>query len=80
MQETQESQVGSLDLEDSPGVGNGNPPQYSCLRNPMNRGAWGHKESDMTEHRYSATANEHLKHVLNPMRDLLSQPPGSNFH
>ena len=23
----------------SPGVGNGNPPQYSCLENPMDRGA-----------------------------------------
>ena len=24
----------------SPGVGNGNPLQYSCLENPMDRGAW----------------------------------------
>ena len=24
----------------SPGEGNGNPLQYSCLGNPMNRGAW----------------------------------------
>ena len=24
----------------SPGEGNGNPPQYSCLRSPMDRGAW----------------------------------------
>jgi len=24
----------------SPGGGNGNPLQYSCLENPMNRGAW----------------------------------------
>ena len=24
----------------SPGEGNGNPFQYSCLENPMNRGAW----------------------------------------
>ena len=37
------------------GEGNGNPLQYSCLENPMDRGAWrtviygGHKESDMTE-------------------------------
>ena len=23
-----------------PGVGNGNPFQYSCLENPMDRGAW----------------------------------------
>ena len=25
----------------SPGGGNGNPLQYSCLENPMDRGAWG---------------------------------------
>ena len=24
----------------SPGGGHGNPFQYSCLENPMNRGAW----------------------------------------
>ena len=23
-----------------PGEGHGNPPQYSCLENPMDRGAW----------------------------------------
>ena len=27
----------------SPGEGNGNPLQYSCLDNPMDRGAWGAK-------------------------------------
>ena len=37
-----------------PGGGNGNPLQYSCLENPMDRGAWqtsskGLKESDKTE-------------------------------
>ena len=25
----------------SPGEGNGNPLQYSCLENPMDREAWG---------------------------------------
>ena len=24
----------------SPGGGHGNPPQYPCLENPMDRGAW----------------------------------------
>jgi len=39
----------------SPGVGNDNPLQYSCLENPMDREAWQatvhevEKESDMTE-------------------------------
>ena len=40
--------------ERSPGEGNDNPLQYSCLGNPMDRGAWQAtvhgitKESDMT--------------------------------
>ena len=25
----------------TPGGGDGNPPQYSCLGNPTDRGAWG---------------------------------------
>ena len=40
----------------NPGGGNGNPLWYSCLENPMDRGAsqpiyspWGGKESDMIE-------------------------------
>ena len=39
----------------SPGGGNGYPHQYSCLRTPMDRGAWQAKvhgvakELDMTE-------------------------------
>ena len=28
--------------ERSPGEGNGNPLQCSCLENPMDRGAWTH--------------------------------------
>ena len=29
-----------LGLGRSPGEGNGNPVQYSCMENPMDRGAW----------------------------------------
>ena len=41
----------------SPGGGNGNPLQYSCLENPMDREVWqdtvhGVTESDMTEITY----------------------------
>ena len=37
-----------------PGGGNGNPHQYSCLENPMDRGAWWATvyriaESDLTK-------------------------------
>ena len=47
----QETQVRSLSQEDSPGEGNGNPLQYSCLENPMDRGAWQAivLQTDMTE-------------------------------
>ena len=51
--------VGNLDLIPesgrSPGKGNGNPLQYSCLGNPTDRGAWRAtvhgftKELDTTE-------------------------------
>ena len=36
----QETQLPSLDWEDPPGEGNGNPLQYSCLENSIDRGAW----------------------------------------
>ena len=41
-------------LERSPGGGNGNPLQYSCLKTSMDRGAWqvtiqGVSESGKTE-------------------------------
>ena len=31
-----------------PGEGNGNPLQYSCLENPMDRGAWWAIVSEVT--------------------------------
>ena len=42
----------------SHGVGNGNPLQYSCLENAMERGAWwaivhGVAESDTAEHTHT---------------------------
>ena len=57
-------QAGSLSgLGGSPGEGNGNPLQYSCLGNPMDRGVWWtivhgiEKESDMTEQLYLLSGN-----------------------
>ena len=44
----------------SSGEDSGNPLQYSCLGNPMDRGAWraivhGVPESDVTEHTHTHT-------------------------
>ena len=52
-----------LGLGRSPGGGNGNPLQYSCLGNPMDRGAWWAtvhgvtKELGTTERRYNNSNN-----------------------
>ena len=35
----------------SPGGGNGNPLQYSCLKNPKDRGAWGATVHGVTKSR-----------------------------
>ena len=48
-------------LERSPGEGNGNPPQYSCLENPHGQqnladySPWDRKELDTTERLHSLT-------------------------
>ena len=39
----------------SAAVGNGNPLQYSFPEHPVDRGAWGHKEPDVTECTYTHT-------------------------
>ena len=52
----------------SPGVGNGNPLQYSCLENSMDRGGWRTtvqgvaKESDTTEVTERAHTHTHTQH------------------
>ena len=47
----QEIQVGSLDREDPLEEGMGNLLQYSCLENPMDRGAWQVKVQEVTQSR-----------------------------
>ena len=54
----------------SPGEGNGNPLQYSCLGNPTDRGAWWatvhgiSKESGMTEWLNNISyMRDHLRHL-----------------
>ena len=56
----------------SPGGGNGNPLQYSCPENPMDRGAWGlrvyrvAKESNMTEQLSAHALIVKIRNINNP--------------
>ena len=43
----------------SPGEGNGNPLQYSCLGNPMDRGAWWTMVHGVTKS-WTQLSNKHL--------------------
>ena len=60
----QETACSTGDLDSIPGSGrspevNGNPPQYSCLGNPMDRGAWWTTAHGITRGRH----------------DLVTEPP-----
>ena len=58
----------------SPGGGNGNPLQYSCLENPMDRGAWWatvmESQSDTTEQLRMHTQYEHFHICSNHELDI----------
>ena len=45
------TRVWLLGWEDPPGGGHGNPLHYSCLENPMDRGAWRATAHRATKHR-----------------------------
>ena len=67
----QETLVRSLGQEDPHGEGNGNPLWYSCLANPVDRGAWraivhgAAKEWDMTKRlKTQHTMGTYLQHGL----------------
>ena len=70
--------VGDLDLIPglgrSPGGGHGNPLQYSCLENLMDRGdsAWAHRESYMTE--WLSTLHLFIHPFTHPSRQPFSEP------
>ena len=59
----------------SPGGGNGNLLQYSCLENPRDKGVWQAavhgvtKEPDMTEHAHTLTS---VLHTVTSMCCILS--------
>ena len=64
-------------LGKSPGEGNGNPLQFSCLGNPMDRGAWwamvpGVTEKDMTKHKLLLEEIRYLLMKENYLKGKLS--------
>ena len=58
---------------DSSGEGNGNPLQYSCFVNPLNRGAWRAtvhgvaKSLYYTEHEPSCSSEQHIQKARVPI-------------
>ena len=49
-------------LGGSPGEGNGNPLQYSCLENSMDRGAWWAAVHGAAKS-WTQLSNQHFKHL-----------------
>ena len=45
----------------SPGVGNGHPLQYSCLGNPMDRGAWWVTDHGITKSQTHLSTHRYLR-------------------
>ena len=84
----QETQVQSLDQEDSPEEGNGYPLQHSCLGNPMDRWSlagyspWGHIESDTTDdyNPFTFSFNGFQNILLIFHRKLIDAPPKMKRH
>ena len=48
-------------LKRSPGVGNGNLPQYFCLKNPMDRGAWRATVHGVAKSQTQPSVHAHLR-------------------
>ena len=69
----------------SPGEGHGNSLQYSCLENPMDRGAWhamGHRVTELENwsnlvHTH-ACMSQYIIHLTNHIDILLGFPGGSD--
>ena len=77
----QETRVRSVAQQDSPGEGNGNPLQYSCLGNPLYPGAWqatvhgSHSQTRLTDFYFHFHFAMEGTRVPSPVRELRSHMP-----
>ena len=51
-------------MEHLPGEGHGNPLQYSCLENPMDRGGWWATVHWVTNSRTRLKSDARMEHLL----------------
>ena len=58
----------------SSGEGNGNPLQYSCLENPMDRGAWWTTVHGVAESRIQLKRRSSMQTKGNKRQKLLQLP------
>ena len=63
----------------SPGVGNGNPFQYFCLENPMNRGAWWATVHGVQSIGKETDTTQRLKNTTIGDQFCYSRTSGSSF-
>ena len=61
------------ELERSPGVGNGNPLRYSCLENPMDRGAWQATVHEVTKSQTRLSNLGHAHSIINYLVHLVQK-------
>ena len=72
MQEMEETQVRFPELGRFPGVGNGNPLQYLCLENSMDRGALQAIVHGITMSRTRLRLNTHTKCLVVKINILIN--------
>ena len=64
----------------SPGEGNGNPLQSSCLENPMDRGAWRATAREVTKSRTEQACTGHCLSSSRPRQLLKMFVPENKVH
>ena len=64
----------------SPAGGHGNPLQYSCRENPMDRGAWWATVQRVAKSQIATAAAKSLQSCLTLCKPMAYSPPSSSVH